>query len=95
MEFSLSNWFTRSSTVAGRDIVNLLNELQTLNLEAGFLSDPAFKQLVDYRQSIFPEPVGRNNPFSPVGSDGAYQGTPVSLPTDNPEDGEESEVQDE
>lgn len=55
---------------ASRDTQEFLRHLQQLrNLELGaeFFSDPRFQSLVDYRQPVTEEPVGRANPFAPVG----------------------------
>ena len=52
----------------GREIVVLLNELQNINLDGSILDDPVFQSLIDFEQEVRAEPVGRNNPFDPIGT---------------------------
>ena len=56
-----------SGSVVGREIVVLLDELQAINLDGSILDDPAFQSLVDFEQKVRAEPVGRSNPFIPIG----------------------------
>ncbi len=52
----------------GQQIVVELNRLRALqNINADFFKDPAFASLRDYTQVVVPQPVGRGNPFAPVG----------------------------
>jgi hypothetical protein len=65
--------------VIGRQIVNQLDELERLDLNKDIFDRPSFQSLIDYRQLVQKEPVGRNNPFSKVGTDGSYLGTPFDI----------------
>lgn len=60
---------TSLSTQAARDAQDFLvqlNHLREIDFESSLFDDPAFQSLVDYRQEIVGEPVGRANPFEPV-----------------------------
>lgn len=56
-------------SAVGSDLLTLLLELNSLELNATIFENPLFQQLQDFSQELVPEPVGRNNPFAPVGSD--------------------------
>lgn len=60
-----------ASTRGGGDneLLLLLINLRSITLDDSLFRDPAFKDLVDFGQRLVPEPVGRQNPFAPVGSD--------------------------
>jgi hypothetical protein len=55
-----------------RDLVETLLTLRAITLSGTIFNDPAFKALQDFGTTIVPEPVGRSNPFAPVGN--AQQG---------------------
>ena len=57
-----------SGSVVGREIVVFLDELQNINLDGSILDDPAFRSLIDFEQEVRAEPVGRSNPFDPIGT---------------------------
>jgi len=44
-----------------------LQQLRDLEFDQSLFSDGRFRSLVDYRKDIVEEPVGRANPFAPVG----------------------------
>ncbi len=57
-------------TEASRDtqeFLGLLQQLRVLRLDEQMFNDARFQSLVDHRQAIIPEPVGRKNPFLPIG----------------------------
>jgi hypothetical protein len=54
----------------GQDILVLVGKLNALSIDQNILSSSMFINLIDFTQTIFPEPRGRMNPFAPVGSDG-------------------------
>jgi hypothetical protein len=54
-----------SSTI-GTEILSLLNQIKSLEIDASVFSNPAYKTLVDYSVVVPPQPVGRPNPFAPV-----------------------------
>jgi hypothetical protein len=49
------------------NLLPLLMELRKVELEASIFSSPAFRSLQDFSQELVPEPVGRRNPFAPLG----------------------------
>jgi len=54
----------------GQELVIELNRLKALrNLDTTIFADPSFLSLKDFTQPVPPLPVGRVNPFAPVGSD--------------------------
>ena len=50
-----------------RELLSLLLELQGLKLEAEIFGSDVFKGLIDFGQELLPHPVGRPNPFAPIG----------------------------
>ena len=54
----------------GQELLIELNRLKALqNINTGMFEDPAYVSLQDYTQSVVVQPLGRVNPFAPVGSD--------------------------
>jgi hypothetical protein len=53
---------------ANQDLVSTLLALRAVKLDASLFTDPAFVSLKDFSTQIVPEPVGRPNPFAPLGS---------------------------
>ncbi len=51
-----------------QDLISLLLELKSIKLDENIFSDVAFKSLQDFSQELVPEPVGRTNPFAPLGA---------------------------
>lgn len=44
-----------------------LQQLRSIGFNEEIFNDARFQSFVDYRQPIVPEPVGRQNPFAPIG----------------------------
>lgn len=56
--------------VVGQELVVELHRLEALrNVDSGFLTNPTFSSLQDFTVAVPPQPLGRENPFAPVGSD--------------------------
>lgn len=53
----------------GGTVISLLARLRTVELNKDILSSPGFISLVDYGVELERQPMGRSNPFAPVGSD--------------------------
>lgn len=53
-------------TVIDQDLLVTLLQLRSIELDGRIFSDPVFRSLRDFSQSIAPQPVGRNNPFAPL-----------------------------
>lgn len=50
-----------------QELLALLLELRSVELKGDIFDDPLFKSLEDFGQELVPEPVGRTNPFAPIG----------------------------
>lgn len=55
-----------ANQVAGAQVLSLLNEISSLNIDGSFFNSPSYKTLRDYSVEIPPLPVGRPNPFATV-----------------------------
>jgi len=52
----------------GQELVVELNRLRGLqNIRGEIFKDPAFLSLQDYTQTVVAQPLGRSNPFAPIG----------------------------
>lgn len=60
-----------SGDVLGTEIIKAINQISALELDREVFEDPIFRTLVDRSEVLRPEPVGRNNPFAPIGATGA------------------------
>jgi hypothetical protein len=57
-----------SSDSSDQELVSTLLALRAVTLSGTIFQDPAFVSLVDFSTPIVPEPVGRDNPFAPLGA---------------------------
>lgn len=55
---------------SAKEILALLNRMSQVRLEDGIFNNRAFQGLRDTTVVLTSQPLGRNNPFSPLGSDG-------------------------
>jgi hypothetical protein len=51
----------------GKELLNTLLQLRSLSLDDKIFSDQLFLNLVDFSVEIAPQPIGRFNPFAPIG----------------------------
>lgn len=51
-----------------QELLVTLSNLRTIKLDETVFEDPVFMSLSDFGVTIPPEPVGRRNPFAPVGA---------------------------
>ena len=58
-----------SNSADAKYIYNILQEMAQVNLDDSIFSNPVFQSLKDNTISFAPQAAGRNNPFSPVGTD--------------------------
>jgi hypothetical protein len=58
-----------------KDLVSTLLALRAVQLEGAIFSDQAFISLKDFSTQIIPEPIGRQNPFAPLGASAAPTST--------------------
>lgn len=49
----------------GTQVMNLLDQIQSLKIDPTMFQSPVYKSLQDYSVAIPTENVGRDNPFSP------------------------------
>lgn len=66
-----------ADAVVGQDLLAALALLKTIQLDTSIFTDPIFKSLSDWGKKIPPQPVGRRNPFAPLG---AKPSTPAAKP---------------
>lgn len=59
---------TTIDTSADQDLISLLLELKGIRLDNTIFTDPLFATLQDFSRGLVQEPVGRNNPFAPFGT---------------------------
>ncbi|PIP86983.1 hypothetical protein COW81_02625 [Candidatus Campbellbacteria bacterium CG22_combo_CG10-13_8_21_14_all_36_13] len=52
-----------------QEIISLLLELRALKLDGELFASDSFKSLKDFSVKLDKEPVGRTNPFAPIGQD--------------------------
>ena len=71
-----------------REILSLLNRMSNVKLDDSIFSDNSFKSLQDTTVVLVAQPVGRNNPFAPLGTDGLRAtSSSVVSPTIKPQSG--------
>lgn len=66
----------------GNETLQLLSELRTLVLDEDIFTDRTFQNLEDFSVELQPQPIGRNNPFAPIGADGIYTSVEIGTSTD-------------
>jgi len=59
-----------------QDLVALLFELKGIRLDNALFSDPLFQSLKDFGKDLVSEPIGRPNPFAPLGGSTREPETP-------------------
>lgn len=64
----LSSEVRSNSSPADQETLRVLLDMRSIRLDSSIFENPAFASLRDFGKDIIPEPVGRNNPFAPVGS---------------------------
>ena len=66
---SLSVNNTEAPTGDSQYIYNLLQQMSVVKLDDSIFSSSVFQSLKDNTVVLTPQDTGRNNPFSPIGSD--------------------------
>lgn len=56
---------TNQAVQDAQEFLVRLQQLREIELDNSLFSDPRFDSLIDHRQAIKNEPVGRSNPFDP------------------------------
>lgn len=63
----LSSESSGPDTTVEQELLATLLELRSIQFNDNVFRDQAFRSLRDYGQPLTPQPVGRNNPFAPLG----------------------------
>jgi len=61
-----------------QDLLDSLRALQAVTLQSPVFSNPSFHLLKDFTTPIVPEPIGRSNPFAPLGTGGSVPTSPLA-----------------
>lgn len=69
---------TAAEPNAGEDLIALLEQLRSIELDGDLFNATAFMALEDQTRVVDPEPVGRNNPFATLGTGGFSQSAGAS-----------------
>lgn len=72
---------TPVSAALGQDLLSALALLKTIRIDTKFFADPAFQSLSDWGKQIPSQPVGRRNPFAPLGVPAAPAASAASKPS--------------
>jgi hypothetical protein len=84
---TLSSVSTASDTSVGdAKVLETLINMRNLRLDDRLFNNPAFLKLINTERKIIPEPVGRRNPFSPIGSDVEFIEQQPAETSTNPQD---------
>jgi hypothetical protein len=60
---------------SAKEVLDLLNKMSKVKLDDSIFYDKAFISLRDTTVELVNQPIGRNNPFAPLGADGLRVGT--------------------
>jgi hypothetical protein len=73
---------TSATPQVGADVLALLNRINSLKIDTDIFDSLVYQSLEDYEVDIPPQPVGRENPFAPIGGSGPSSGpqAPSGLP---------------
>lgn len=66
---SLITSTAQSNPMINFDVLNLLAKLQATQIDATFFDGKLFTSLEDFSLEVVEEPIGRDNPFLPVGNE--------------------------
>lgn len=70
---------TEASKVS-TELLATIGDLKGITLDTKLFSDPAYTSLVDFHVDIPLQPLGRNNPFSPLSGGTRSTGTDTGIP---------------
>lgn len=54
--------------IVGNEIITALNQIESLQLSREIFEDPVYRSLIDRSEPIPEEPIGKMNPFAPIGA---------------------------
>jgi|ETN02SMinimDraft_4_1059925.scaffolds.fasta_scaffold133804_2 hypothetical protein len=69
----------------GQEMIRLLYELNRIKFDTSIFEDPLFNSLVDHSLEVVAEPLGRPDPFAPIGSEVNTE-TTIAEPIDHRQD---------
>lgn len=69
--------------LVSNEIVSALNQIQNLKLNKDIFEDKVFQSLIDRSQEIPEEPIGKTNPFSPIGRQNVQNRRATTTPPTN------------
>ncbi len=72
---------TGNTSKMGAEVLSALNQLRVLQLDGSVFSDKTFLSLQDFSKPLNSEPVGRINPFSPIGVESFIPGKTATVST--------------
>ncbi len=60
----------KATTVAreAQELLTKLRQVEAIKISGALFEDPKFISLIDFRKQIVNEPIGRENPFLPIGT---------------------------
>ncbi len=58
-----------SASIAGEDILNLADKLNSISIDKSIFTSNSFLSLKDFAAALYPENQGRPNPFASIGTD--------------------------
>ena len=61
-----NNFVTSQAARDTQDFLLKLQQLRNIEFRQALFTDPRFQSLIDHRQDLINEPVGRDNPFAPI-----------------------------
>lgn len=76
----------KAGEVVGAELIALLKDLKSLNIDSAFFADTVFKRLKDFSVKLELQPglVRRPNPFAPIGQDIDFVVSGETLGTSSP-----------
>lgn len=54
--------------IIGRDLLSSLDKMKSVKLDTSFFNDPVYKSLQDTSVQVPKQPIGRRDPFAPIGN---------------------------
>lgn len=84
-EEALTSTSSSANAEVGREVLETLETLETINLDSSVFEREDFRNLKDFSVEIVPDPLGRRNPFAPIGEGNINEG--VSPVDDQDEEG--------
>ncbi|MDD4989014.1 MAG: hypothetical protein PHV42_01120 [Candidatus Pacebacteria bacterium] len=70
-----------SGQMIGQKTIALLRELEKVQIDQSIFSTASFQSLQDFGVEIQPEPIGRPDPFAPVGFESGTMGLSTTTST--------------